>query len=147
MADFYGKLIGTKVYTRLVRIVDGDIYYMDANFKEIRIGLCEATNDELHLTRRTNNCIVLDGIDGKFSIEQIRAGRSKKDEIWHRWASLSEHERGPYLKKALASAYSTAQKQPRVIAKFHTPIGHAQITGIIITRNGHSYHYGDTSEF
>lgn len=142
MADFYGKLIGTKIYPRLVRVTDGDIYYVDANFKEVCIGLCLVPNDELHIARRTNNCIELHGIEGKFSIEAIRAGRSKKDEFWHRWASLSEHERGPYLKANLPYAQATKAKR---IAKFHTPVGTAVITGITITRpsTGETFHYGE----
>lgn len=142
MGDFYGKIIGCKVYPRLVRIVDGDIYYVDATHKQVLIGLCTVPNDELHIARRTNNCIRLDNIEGTFSIESVRAGRSKKDEIWHRWASLSEHERAPYLQKTLASATST---KPRIIAKFHNPIGVANITGITIFRpsTNETFRYGD----
>lgn len=93
--------------------------------------------DELHITRRTNNCIVLNNVEGRFSIEGIRAGRSKKDEQWHRWASVSENEKTSLIPK---------QEKPRmVIAKFHTPIGHATISGMTVTRpsTGQIFDYGD----
>lgn len=94
--------------------------------------------DELHITRRTNNCIVLNNVEGRFSIEGIRAGRSKKDEQWHRWASVSESEKPSLIKPETAS-------KPTVIGKFHTPIGHATISGMIVTRpsTGQIFVYGD----
>ena len=123
----------------MVRVCEGDIYYINADYNEVVIGMCDVPNDELHIARRTNNCIVLNGLEGKYSIEAIRAGRSKKDEQWHRWASVSDSEKPAMLPAPVV--------KPRVIAKFHNPIGTASITGICIYRpSTKTYHYyGDFS--
>lgn len=126
--DFYGKLINCKTYPRLVRICDGDIYYRNANFDEIRIGTCFLPDDELHLKKGSYNCCELNGHEGKYGVQSIRAGRSKSDEFWHRAASLSDNARDAFTKTKITV--------PKPIGKFHTQFGTASLIALSIIRDG-----------
>lgn len=80
----------------------------------LEIGVCPYPTDELHVTMGAMGGIVLDG--GKeCGIYPMRAGRSKRDEMWHRWASLGRDQ--GYLKAR------TLTKPPRAIVRLKWPCG------------------------
>lgn len=77
---FYGKLDYGNI---LVKVdLDNFVYNGDGH----RIGLCDIPCEELHIAGYTRHCIkLLSGL--VCGVYPMMAGRSKRDETWHRWVS------------------------------------------------------------
>lgn len=125
MTDFYGK----DAHGNLVRIDSAGIVW---DVSGAKIGVTQELPDELHVTGAghytSTNPPFKDVI-----VYGMRSGRSDKDEMWHRWASLGQDK----------SYLDTKKRRSPTLAMFRTNLGRAKVAILSIVRNGKEIFNGE----
>ena len=125
-SDFYGWLDRARIHVRVDQ--NGNMYAPG----DVKIAQLILHPSELHVTPT----VVVHLLNGERDVLTHKwCGRSKEDEIWHRWASLPYNERSSYLH------YKGVKTQRKVFVrgKFTQPEGTYTVQVEIIRRNGNVY--------